>query len=172
MSAECIVGVYPTLPAAEEVVHILDRAGLPAEQVSLVSREFSDQPELVEDLRLGDDSLRDAAIGAGVGGLFGLLVGLGIAAATDLGIVWIVGAQAAAACAVMGAFVGGLTGWGTHHWHIRRYEEAVRAGHPLIVAYGDPLQLARANRILKETGALEIHMQAKTQDDAPEIEEV
>ena len=59
-----------------------------------------------------------------------------------------------------GAFLGGLAGWGVHDAKIRHYEKLVGEGKVLVVAHGDPLQVAHAHRILKETGSIELHSYA------------
>ena len=58
---------------------LLGRADLPTERVSLVTTRLMERPELVEELKMGDDSLHDAAIGAGLGGVVGVLGGLAVA---------------------------------------------------------------------------------------------
>ena len=72
------------------------------------------------------------------------------------------GALAGMFTAVTGAFLGSLAGWGVHHEHIRHYEQLVKDGKVLVIAHGDPLELAEADRILKGTDAAEVHVHAKT----------
>lgn len=171
MSEECVVAVYDTLEKAEEAVYVLDRADLPTEQASLVTSGLRDRPELVEELKMGDDSVHDAAIGAGLGGVVGVLTGLTVAAmVAPAGVVFIVGAMAGMLSAVTGAFLGSLAGWGVHHESIRRYEQLIKNGKMLVIVHGNPLDLAKADRVLQETDATEVHVHAKTCSEAPEIE--
>lgn len=171
MAEECVVAIYDTVQSAEEAVHTLDRSDLPTEQASLVTSGLKDRPELVEELKMGDDSVHDAAIGAGLGGVLGLLTGLAVAAmVAPVGVVFVVGAMAGMLSATTGAFLGSIAGWGVHHEHIRHYEQLVKDGKVLVVVHGNPLDLAKADRILQETDAIEVHVHAKTSAEAPEIE--
>ena len=170
MNEECVVAVYETLAAAQDAVHILDRADFPTEQVSLVTTGFMDRPEVVADLNLGDDSLHDAAIGAGLGGVIGVLVGIAAAVVSGVGAVFLAGPiGVGVAGAATGAFLGGLVGWGVHREQIHHYEQLVAQGKVLVIAHGDPLLLAEADHILKETDPVELHVHAKTSADAPEV---
>jgi hypothetical protein len=71
--------------------------------------------------------------------------------------------------AVVGAFLGGLGGWGVHVDRIAHYESLVQEGKTLVIAKGNPLQIIHAERTLSETGPLEIHVHAKTESESPEV---
>jgi hypothetical protein len=45
----------------------------------------------------------------------------------------------------------------------------VEQGHALVIANGNPLELARAYRLLEATKPAELHTYARTGDEAPEI---
>jgi len=167
MAEECIAAVYDSVHKAQEAVHILDRAEFPSDQISLVTTGLKEQPELVQELEMGDDSLRDAAIGGGLGTVVGMLAGLGCVVVSGVGI-FLVGPLAAVG-GITGAFLGGIAGWGVHTEHIHHYEKLVKQGKVLVIAHGDPLELVQAERILAETDVSELHVHAKTGDDSPEI---
>jgi hypothetical protein len=168
---EFVVGVYDSLQPAEQAVRILKRAEFRTEKISLVATSLKNQPLLREELRTGDDSVRDAAVGAGLGGILGLLAGIGLAAFPVAGmIVFLVGPIGGAATGtIVGGLVGSMVGWGVHKDHLDHYEQLVREGKVLIVLNGNPIELAHAERILRETDALEVKLHARTGSEAPEV---
>jgi hypothetical protein len=103
MVDECVVAVFGTLEKAREAVHRLTDSNFPASQISLVTLALKDQPDAIEELKLADDSLHDAAVTAGLGSVVGVLSGLAVMALSGLGAVFLVGP-------VGGGIVGGLTG--------------------------------------------------------------
>ena len=171
MNDECVVGVYDSLQNAEQAVRIMHQAGFPTKQVSLVASHLANKPELVEEIAMGDDSVRDAAIGAGLGGILGMLAGIGAMVVSGAGIVvFLAGPIGVAALGTMvGAFLGGMVGWGVHEQHIQHYEKSVKEGKVLVIANGNPLELTHAERILKETDVAEVHLHSRTSSEAPEV---
>ena len=172
MNDECVVGVYDSIQQAEQAVRILRRGDVPRERISLVASGLKDKPAIAAELKLGDDSVHDWAVGAGLGGILGLLAGLGFAAIPGLGVVFLLGPLAAGAGltgAVVGADLGSFVGWGVHEDHIRRYERQVHEGKVLVIVNGDPLAIAHAERILKETDVSEVNLHTRTSSDAPEM---
>jgi hypothetical protein len=170
MSEECVVGVYESLPKAEVAVHVLRRADFPAAQISLVTATSDLNPELLQEIKMGDDSVRDAAIGAGLGGVLGVVAGLGAMMVSGLGLVFLVGPIGGGLFgSVVGGYLGSFAGWGVHAEHIRHYERCVRDGNVLVIAHGTPLELDRAERILRETDVNEVHLHAKNSADSPEV---
>ncbi|HVA45137.1 MAG TPA: hypothetical protein VNH11_02015 [Pirellulales bacterium] len=170
MNEECVVGVYDSLDGAGQAVHILRRGGVPVRQVSVVASGPLDRPELVHNLPIADDSLRDAAIGAGLGGLLGVVAGIAATAVAGVGVVFALGPFAVGLTgATVGAYLGGLIGWGVHRQHIEHYEQCVKNGKVLVIANGTPAELDGANRMLKETNAVEVRLYARTSSESPEV---
>ncbi len=170
MSEECVVAVFDNLEHAQQAVHILDRGDFPTEQVSLVTKGLKEQPAIVEDLEMGDDSVRDAAVGAGLGAIVGVLAGMAVMVVSGMGMVFLAGPIGGGIFgAATGAFLGGLSGWGVHDKRIPHYEKLVKEGKVLVIAHGNPLELVQADRILNELDPAEIHIYAKTDSEAPEI---
>ncbi len=171
MYEECVVGVYDSLAHAEEAVRILHRADFPGRQISLVASHMPTKPELAAELKMGDDSVRDAAIGAGLGGVVGILAGIGAMVVAGAGIVvFLAGPIGVGALGtVVGAFLGGMSGWGVHHEHIQHYEELVKQGKVLVIANGNPLDLVHAERVLKETNVVEVNLHSRTSSEAAEV---
>jgi hypothetical protein len=169
MVDECVVAVYSTLDKAHEAVRRLTDSGFPAAQVSLVTLGLKDKPEVIEELGLRDDSMYDAAVVAGLGGVLGVLGGLSVMVLSGLGAVFLVGPVGGGIVGGMaGAYIGAMAGWGVHEHQIDRYQRLVESGHALVIANGDPLQLVQAHRSLAETGPSEIHTYARTGDELPE----
>jgi hypothetical protein len=167
---DSLIAVYNNLKDAEQAVHVLDRANFPRDQISLVSAWTQATPELIEELKMGDDSIRDAAIGAGLGGVLGVIAGLGAMVVSGLGLVFISGPIGGGVFgATVGAFLGTFIGWGIHEGHIKHYEKCVREGKVLVIAHGGPLETQKAERILEETNAEEISLHARESADSPEI---
>ena len=170
MYEECVVGVYDSLNQAKFALRVLRRGDFPWQQAELVASRLEDHPELAQELEMGDDSIRDAAIGAGLGGLVGVLAGLGAVASAGAGAVFIFGPVAAGlTAATVGAFLGAMAGWGVHQRDIQHYEQCIALGKALVVANGSPLELVDAMRILQETDAIEVRVHARTSSEAPEV---
>jgi hypothetical protein len=170
MADECVVANYDSLERAQEAIHILDRGGFPAAQISLVTKSLRNQLESIKDVQMGDDSIRDAALGAGLGAVTGMLTGIAVAVVSGITLVFLVGPVGIGLTgAVVGAFLGGMGGWGVHQDRIAHYETLVKQGHVLVIAHGNPLEIINADRILRETGPDEIHLYTKTESESPEV---
>ena len=170
MHDECVVAVFHDLEQAKTAVHILDRGEFPTDQVSFVTKSPKELPEVREDFKMRDDSLRDAMIGAGLGAIAGGLSGAVVMMVSGVGAVFLAGPIGLGLTgAVAGAFLGSMGGWGVHKERIRHYEKLVQQGKVLVIAHGDPIQLVHADRILKETDAEQVHLYSKTSSEAPEV---
>ncbi len=167
MSQECVVAVYKSFDQAKEAMHALKAARFPADQVSFVTRSERDDFPREEALHYGDETERNAAQGAGVGGLIGVVVGASVLAVSGAGLVLVAGPIAMGlAGAVVGGFLGAMGGWGVHDDHIREYESRVSDGALLVIAAGDPQQVASAEQILQQTEPEEMHLHAEDSADS------
>lgn len=166
MSRQCAVAVFDTFESAQEAIHLLDQHEYPADQVSLVANSVKQEVPSTIAMQYGDESRRDAAIGAGMGGLLGLLLGTPLLAIPGIGLMLIAGPLAAGLTgAIVGGFLGSLAGWGVHQDHVAEYEEAVRKGKFLVVAHGDPLQVDSAKYWLEKTDSRSVTLHAQTSGD-------
>lgn len=173
MSDECLVAVYENVALAEKAIHLLSRKGYPTSKVVLVTKHLTDQPELLEELKLDDDSLHDAAIGAGLGGVLGVLAGVTYGVLTAPAVaVFIIGTIAGMSSAVTGAIFGGLIGSVAHKDHLQHYETVIRKGRVLLVVHGNPLQLAQADQQLQTTNPREMHLHYRTSEEEPQSSNV
>ncbi len=91
MYDECVVAAYDTVDQARLAVHVLNRADFPTAQVSLVTKRLEDEGDMEAELNYGDDSLRDAFVGAGLGGVFGMLGGASVVSLLGGGVALLAG---------------------------------------------------------------------------------
>ncbi len=119
-------------------------------------------------LQFGDDMQRNAVVGAGVGGALGLVAGVSVLTLAQQNAPLLL-APVVATSGIVGGFLGAMTGWGTHSHHLPWYEQKVQAGNSLLVVHGNPLEVAKAARILQDTHPAAIRMHAESAEDAHEI---
>ena len=171
MTNQCVGGVFESVPQAEQAIHILDRAGFAQNHVSLVTRHIDPTSDVAKELNYGDDSLRDAAIGATLGGIAGIIGDAALFLIVGASAIVIAGPLVAATGMVVGAFLGAMEGWGVHKSHIEKYEQLVHEGKVLVVVDGGPKELAEADRMLRQAESTEVHLHAKSSADAAEIDD-
>ena len=168
---ECVVGVYDSIEKAESAVRALHGAGFTADHVSLVKRHIDPQGEMAAKLSLGDDSAREAAVGGALGGLAGAAGAATLLSITGVGLILLTGPIVTLTGAIVGAFLGAMSGWGIHETHIREYENLVEKGDVLVVVAGEPIEVERAERLLRKTEARHVNLHAKSSTDSPEIDD-
>jgi hypothetical protein len=174
MSTQCVVAIFDDLEAAKAAVMALEKSGFAERQVSLVTHAVKEDVPLHQEaeMEFGDEGVANAMKGAGLGGLFGALIGSPLLLVTGLGAAVVAGPLAAAATgAVIGGFLGGMSGWGVHTDHLQEYEDKVREGKVLVVVSGDADNVADAERILTGTEAIEVRVHTETEADSPEIDD-
>jgi uncharacterized membrane protein len=172
MAERSVVGVYETMAQAEAAVHALDQAGFPVKHVSIVTQNLASDNTMHGYITPGEDlTPRGAATGAWVGGLLSLLIGSAFLWVPGFGPLLVVGRLAALLLTgVEGALVGAATGsllgalanWGIAEEHILDYEQQVKGGKHLVIAYGTAEEVEQAHAILQGTkaAALRIHADA------------
>ena len=156
------VGIFPRLATADRAVERLLETGFPAERISVICPECSEDafPAQVEREEPAGSHTREAAIGGGITGavLGGLTAGVGIAASGGIGLL-VAGPLlgAAGAGAVAGGFIGAMTTRGMEPEIADFYDQALGKGQILVAvdtAPGDGIPPARrAERVLEECGA-------------------
>lgn len=151
-----ISGLFDTREQARQAVTSLEAAGIPSDDISLVSNREEGDPD-VRETHAADGAGAGAGIGAVAGGGAGLLAGLGLMAIPGLGPVVAAGWLAATAAgtvagAVAGGAVGGLIGSlidaGVPESSAHLYAEGVRRGGTLVIARVDESQVDAASAIL------------------------
>jgi hypothetical protein len=158
-------------------VERLISAGFPANQLSIVAKDLRSEIHINGFVTTGEIAGRSAAAGAWVGGLLGVLVGTALLFVPGAGALIVLGPLAgAAAGAAEGALVGGGLGAILGHFveerHIPKYEEHVRAGDYLLVAYGTEQDVQRAEQILNDTVATDVQRHDRHRSDPGPIADV
>jgi hypothetical protein len=153
-----ITGLFDDYSDASAAVSALESAGVPSNDISLVSNNVDNRHGEHSDA--AEDAGKGAGIGAVVGGAGGLLTGLGLMAIPGVGPVvaagWLaataVGAAAgAAAGGAAGGLIGALTSSGVSEDDANLYAEGVRRGGSLITARVDEALVPEAEAILKRS---------------------
>jgi hypothetical protein len=171
MSEQSVIGVYHTMPEAEEAVHMLDKGGFPIRQVSIVAQDMESEKVVHGYVTTGDIARSGAGTGAWLGGLFGLLAGAAFVWVPGFGPLLVAGSFASMllgsiegvmAGAAGGGLLAALVGWGVSKQHVIRYEEHLKGGKYLLMAHGSADEVMRAHTILQGTGAAELtrHVEA------------
>jgi uncharacterized membrane protein len=169
MAEHSVVGIYDTMAQAEEAVHTLDQAGFPVKHISIVTQSLASNKTIHGYITPGDDlTPGGAAIGAWMGGLLSVLIGAAFLWVPGFGPLLVVGrlatllltgVEGALLGAATGSLLGALANWGIAEEHILDYEQQVKSGKHLVIAYGTAEEVARAHAILQGTavGAVRIH---------------
>ncbi|HTQ38917.1 MAG TPA: general stress protein [Pirellulales bacterium] len=174
MPEECVVAVYEKADQAKTAIEKLIASGFPKTNISLVTATLSQEPAAVKRaLELGDEAHKDALIGGGIGGVIGLLGGATVISLAGTGAI-IAGPLGALTGVVVGGLIGAIRGWSVHKDHIPMYEKKIKSGHVLVIAHGnDPLALAKAEKTLYATSAVEVRLHAAIDDaDDPRVDDL
>ncbi len=186
--SKTVVGLFDDFQDAQNVVRDLTTAGFRRESISMAANQTaSGYTGNGSDFGTGTTGTtgigtpgtadtghavgKDAGIGAGVGGVVGLLTGLGLLAIPGIGPVLAAGPIAAALGigaaatstvvgagigAVAGGLIGGLTHIGVPKEHAEYYAEGVRRGGTLVTVDAPDAQAQQAVDIMNGNGAVDI----------------
>jgi hypothetical protein len=153
-----VTGLFDEYTDASAAVSALESAGVPSDDISIVSNNADNRHGDHSDA--GEGAGTGAGVGAVVGGAGGLLTGLGLMAIPGVGPVvaagWLAAtAVGAAAGAVAGGAAGGLidamTSSGVSEADAHVYAEGVRRGGSLVTAKVDEALVPEAEAILKRS---------------------
>jgi hypothetical protein len=152
-----VVGAFETRAMAERAVNDLMAAGFRADQLSVLGRH-GEVADLTPEAETATRTATGAGIGAAVGGLGSLLLGVGALAIPGIGPVLAVGAWGSAlSLALGGGLVGGLIGFlsaqGIPPEQAELYAERVQAGAYLVAVHPDAGEEAKAESVLANAGA-------------------
>ncbi|WFU11603.1 hypothetical protein QA646_24755 (plasmid) [Rhizobium sp. CB3090] len=152
-----ITGLYDNYDDAHSAVKALEEAGIPSDDISIVTNKASGIDVEGQGSRAAEGAGTGAGLGAVAGGAGGLLAGLGMLAIPGVGPVvaggWLVATAAgAAAGAVAGGAVGGIVGAmireGVPEEDANFYAEGVRRGGSLVAAKVEDARVFEAQAIL------------------------
>ncbi|MBB5577907.1 MULTISPECIES: general stress protein [Rhizobium] len=155
-----ITGLYDDYNDARSAVKALEEAGIPSDNISIVTNKASGVDVEGQGSRAAEGAGTGAGLGAVAGGAGGLLAGLGMLAIPGVGPVvaagWLVATAAgAAAGAVAGGAVGGIVGAmireGVPEEDANIYAEGIRRGGSLVAAKVEDARVTEAQAILNGT---------------------
>jgi hypothetical protein len=163
-----VVGTYDNIQTAYAVANDLIAAGYSRNDISVIANDAKSEyaPYInTTATDAGDDVAKGAGIGAAIGGLGGLLVGLGALAIPGVGPVIAAGPLLAALTgagvgAVTGGIVGALVDLGIPDEEAHLYSEGLRRGHVLVIAQVPDASTNAVTRLMERPGLVDIHRQA------------
>jgi uncharacterized membrane protein len=167
--AQTVVGLFDDRDDAQRAVKNFLTDAFSADKVSIITTdptgEFVRQPiEADPGNQAGAGAATGLVSGAVIGGIFGLLVSAGVLLIPGVGIL-AAGPVAmtlagAGIGAVGGGLLGALIGLGIPKEHVSTYAEAIRRGGCLVAVEVDDAHVAKANKIMKDSRAVDIHQRA------------
>jgi uncharacterized protein (TIGR02271 family) len=161
-----VVGTYKDMDSAYNVVNKLVEAGFHRNSISIVANDVDEKyAPYVDRTTNMDDTAKGAGIGAVIGGLGGLLLGLGALAIPGIGPVIAAGPIAAALTgagvgAVTGGIIGALIDLGIPEESAHVYAESVRRGNILVAVQVADNMVNEASRIMQNPGLIDIEREA------------
>jgi uncharacterized membrane protein len=163
------VAMFDQHEQAEEAVKELQHAGFDMKKLSIVSKAYQTQENVVGYYTTGDRVKYWGANGAFWGGIWGLLFGSAMFVVPGVGPLLVAGSLVAAfvgaleTAVVVGGFSAlgaALYGIGIPKQSILQYETSIKAGKFMLVVHGTPDEVTRAKSILSGSGAsdMQLHM--------------
>jgi len=163
-----VVGTYDNIQTAYAVANDLITAGYSRNDISVVANDAQKAYAPYVDTTYvdnNDDVAKGAGIGAAIGGLGGLLIGLGALTIPGVGPVIAAGPLLAALTgagvgAVTGGIVGALVDLGIPDEEANLYSEGLRRGNVLVIAQVPDPSVSAVTRIMERPGLIDIRRQA------------
>ncbi|HEX5157614.1 MAG TPA: general stress protein [Ktedonobacterales bacterium] len=158
---DMVIGIFETHSQAEEVVHRLIDAGIPADHISIVTQGLELREQIQGYITTGDVARQTAGLGAWTGGIFGLLTGAAFLWVPTLGPLIVLGplvgaALGAAEGGVAGGLLGALLGRWVEKQRIPKYESALQGGKVLVIVHGSTEDLETVRHVMAENHGQEI----------------
>lgn len=165
MASKAVFGIYPNLVDLQAAVKRLQVDGFRNTDVSVLLPENDGNKDLgiTNSHKAPEGATAGGGAGAVVGGTLGWLAGIGALAVPGIGPLLAAGPIVAALAGVgaggaLGAVTGGLIGFGVPEYEAKRFEGRIRSGGILLSVHTDDDHWQKtAERILKETGANDVH---------------
>jgi len=166
------VAVYPSHPAVEAAIKLLQQSGFDMKKLSIVGRDYHTDEHVVGYYNAGDRMKAWGKTGAFWGGLWGFLLGSAFFWIPGLGpllvagplVNWVVGAlEGAVVVGGLSAIGAGIYSLGIPKNSILQYETALKTGKFVLIAHGSFNDATQAKEILDHTSAdtLEHHQHMK-----------
>ena len=156
-----IAGLFDTPDAAARAAEDLERMGISADDISILS---SDSNDLGTPLDPVETTTVAAGLGAAGGGVIGLAAGIGLMTAPALGplvaLGWLASALAGASAGVVAggtiaSVIDALKGTDVREEDAQVYEECLRRGGCLVAVRVDGAHFDEANAVLRRSGMLD-----------------
>ena len=152
-----VIGAFETREGAAHAVDDLIAAGIEPDELSVLGRH-GEVADVTPDNETARDVATGAGIGAAIGGLGSVLIGIAALALPGIGPVVALGPFAGAlTTAIAGGLVGGMIGFlkahGVPENEASFYAERVKAGAYLVAVHAKPGEEARARATLVASGA-------------------
>jgi len=169
-----VVGLFDRFEDAQQAVRALLDANFTKEDINLIAsdangdfKRYIDANPQGEGQNVADGAATGAGVGAVLGGLGGLLLGLGVLAIPGIGPVLAAGPIASAligagAGAVTGGVVGALVDLGIPEEHAKAYAEGIRRGGTLVTVRTPDNQSDQAVQILERFHPVDINRQMQS----------
>ena len=162
--ATTVVGLYDRLDDAQNAVSELVSAGFSRENISIVAADTEGKFKTYVG-ESGEEVGTGAGVGAAIGGLGGLLVGLGALAIPGIGPVLAAGPIASALIgmgvgAVTGGLIGALVDAGVPEEQANLYAEGVRRGGTLVKVTAPEDRLEKAAEIMDRFNPIDVDQRA------------
>jgi hypothetical protein len=157
-------GIYSTLTQAEQAVDALVRDRFSNDDISVLAPDRQGTKDFAHEkhTKAPEGATTGVAAGGALGGTLGLLAGVGALAIPGLGPFIAAGPIMGALAGLgvggaVGGLVGALVGMGIPEYEAKRYEGRVKDGGVLLSVHcATSDEIARAKRILEQTGAEDI----------------
>jgi hypothetical protein len=156
-----LVGVFNDFTAAVNVLPDFVHEGISRDHISVVAPDTAGELAKYLNVQAERPIAEDAGVGAIVGGLSGLLIGLGMLIIPGVGPVLAAGPLFTAMAGAMvgaeaGSLVGVLHGFGVGEYEAKSHAEKVGEGRTLVVVKVDESLVSRAQAILQRHHAVDV----------------
>lgn len=165
-----VFGIYSSVAQAERGVDALVNGGFSNNDISVLAPDQQGTKDFAHEkhTKAPEGATTGAATGGALGGTLGLLAGVGALAIPGIGPFIAAGPIMGALAGMgvggtVGGLVGALVGMGIPEYEAKRYEGRVKDGGVLLSVHGATSdELARAKKILEQTGAEDISSSGET----------
>ncbi len=156
-----LVGVFDDFTAAINTIPALVEAGVDGHSISTVAQDNKGEYARFLQAEALPEEHSHVGVGAAVGGISGLLLGLATLAIPGLGPAIAAGPLVAAITgttlgAATGGLLGALNGMGVPDFEAKTYDQGVREGSTLLIVQARPELVAPVSAILREHHAVRI----------------
>jgi hypothetical protein len=164
MSSSAIFGIYAAAIDVEPAVDAMKRAGFTNTEISALCANGSGIVDCAREknTKAPEGAATGGASGAVIGGTLGWLVGIGNLAIPGVGPFLAAGPIMVALAGIgvggtVGGLAGALIGLGIPEHGAKQYEDRIQGGATLLSIHtDDPERIAKAEKILENTGAQHI----------------